>query len=138
MKLAIEEAKNSKGEIPVGAILVKNGNIICKTHNEKEKLKDVTCHAEILAIREAEKIENNWRLDDYEMYVTLEPCPMCGWAILQSRIGKLYFGSYDTNYGTFSTEIDLRKIANSNLKVYGGINEEKCNQLLNNFFENIR
>ena len=73
------------------------------------------------------------------VYVTLEPCPMCGWAILQSRIRTVYFGSYDVNYGAFSSKIDLRKFSNNqNLKVYGGILEDECNNLLNEFFKALR
>ena len=138
MKFAIEQAKMAQGDIPVGAVIVKDGQVIASAFNTKEKDNDVTSHAEILAIRKAEQILGNWRLDDCEMYVTLEPCPMCGWAILQSRIKNLYFGSYDSNYGAFSSKLDLRKLANSKLKVYGGIFEHECDKILKDFFENIR
>ena len=124
MKMALEVAKSADGDVPVGAVVVKNGEIISKACNKKEKDNDVTSHAEILAIREAEKILQNWRLDDCEMYVTLEPCPMCGWAILQSRIKTLYFGSYDNNYGSFSTSIKLQSLSDSNINIYGGICEK--------------
>ncbi len=138
MAIAIEEAKKSEGDIPVGAVIVKNGKIIAKAHNTREKDNDITSHAEIIAIRQAEKLLNNWRLDDCEMYVTLEPCPMCGWAILQSRIKSVYFGSYDKNYGSFSSKIDLRQISSSKPKIYGGIKEEECDSLLKNFFQTLR
>lgn len=139
MKLAIKEALNSNGEIPVGAVIVKDGKVISSACNQKEKNNDVTSHAEIVAIRKAEKVLNNWRLDDCDMYVTLEPCPMCGWAILQSRIKNLYFGSYDINYGAFSSKIDLRNLATgSKLNVYGGLREEDCDKLLKDFFVKIR
>ena len=138
MKMALEVAKSADGDVPVGAVVVKNGEIISKACNKKEKDNDVTSHAEILAIREAEKILQNWRLDDCEMYVTLEPCPMCGWAILQSRIKTLYFGSYDNNYGSFSTSIKLQSLSDSNINIYGGICEKSCDELLNNFFNKIR
>lgn len=72
------------------------------------------------------------------MYVTLEPCPMCAWAIINSRIKTVYFGSYDTNYGALGSAIDLRKTANSKLKAYGGIMEEECDELLKNYFKNLR
>ena len=137
MQVAIEEAQKSGSDIPVGAIVVKNGEIIAKAHNTREKDNDITSHAEIIAIRIAEKKLNNWRLDDCELYVTLEPCPMCGWAILQSRISKVYFGSFDTNYGAFS-KLKLNSYSNSNLKIFSGISEDKCNDLLNKFFKNIR
>lgn len=138
MDIAIEEAKKSEGDIPVGTVIVKNGEILAKAHNTREKDNDITSHAEIIAIRNAEKLLNNWRLDDCELYVTLEPCPMCGWAILQSRIKSVYFGSYDKNYGSFSSKIDLRQISSSKPKIYGGIKEEECDLLLQTFFESLR
>jgi tRNA(adenine34) deaminase len=138
MKLAIEEAKKAVGDIPVGAVVVKDGEIIATAYNTKEQDKDVTSHAEILAIRKAEQVLGNWRLDDCDMYVTLEPCPMCGWAILQSRIKNLYFGSYDTSYGSFTSKIDLRTIASSKLNVYGGILENECDEIINEFFKTLR
>ena len=138
MKFAIDEAKKAVGDIPVGAVIVNGGEVIASAFNTKEKDNDVTSHAEILAIRKAEQVMNNWRLDECDMYVTLEPCPMCGWAILQSRIKNLYFGSYDNNYGAFSSKINLREISSSKLNVYGGILESECNELLNNFFSRLR
>ena len=138
MTEAIKTAKSANGDIPVGAVIVKNGQIIAKACNKKEKDNDITSHAEILAIREAEKFLNNWRLEDCEMFVTLEPCPMCGWAILQSRIKTLYFGSFDKNYGAFSTDLHLNNFAKSNIKIYGGICEQECDEMINVFFEKIR
>lgn len=138
MQKAIEEALKSDGDIPVGAVLVKNGEIAACAHNTREKDNDITSHAEIIAIRKAEKIENNWRLDGYELYVTLEPCPMCGWAILQSRISKVYFGSYDVKYGAFCSSVDLRKISNSKIQIKGGIMEKECDKILKDFFAGIR
>ena len=122
----------------VGALIVKDNEVIAETFNQKELLNDVTAHAEILAIREAEQKLKKWRLDDCEMYVTLEPCPMCAWAIINSRIKTVYFGAYDHNYGALGSKIDLRKIANSKLKVYGGIMEKECTEILNNFFQKNR
>ena len=90
MQLAIEEALNSDGDIPVGAVIVHNNEVLASACNRKEKDNDITSHAEILAIRRAETVLNNWRLDNCDMYVTLEPCPMCGWAIIQSRIKNLF------------------------------------------------
>lgn len=134
MQIAIKEGKKADGDIPVGAVIVKNNEIIAKACNTKEKDNDITSHAEILALREASKKLNNWRLDDCDLYVTLEPCPMCGWAILQSRIKSIYFGSYDTNYGAFSSA-DLLKLSPTKPNIYGGICEDECNILLKEFFE---
>ena len=138
MKFAIQQALKSGIDIPVGAVIIHNGEIIASAYNEKESTLDVTSHAEIIAIRNAEKFLNNWRLEDCDMYVTLEPCPMCAWAIISSRIKNLYFGSYDPNYGALGSKLDLRQIANSNLKVYGGIMEKECDELLSSYFKKIR
>lgn len=125
-------------EIPVGAIIVKDGEIIASAVNRKEALKDVSGHAEILAIREASQKLNRWRLDDCEIYVTLEPCPMCAWAILRSRIKSLTFGAYDTVYGAFSTLPRLQEMSNSTLKVRGGIMESECKQVIEEYFKDLR
>ena len=133
MKIAIEEAQKTHSEIPVGAVIVKDGKIIARAFNTKEKDNDITSHAEILALRKASKVLNNWRLENCDLYVTLEPCPMCGWAILQSRIKNIYFGSYDVNYGAFSSA-DLLKLSQTKPNIYGGICEEECDKLLKKFF----
>ncbi|MBR1424332.1 nucleoside deaminase [bacterium] len=138
MNLAIEQAIKTEKDIPVGAVVVKDGEVIASAHNTKELDNDITSHAEIIAIRKASKILNNWRLTGCDIYVTLEPCPMCGWAILQSGIKNLYFGSYDSNYGAFTSNCDLRKISNNKTNVYGGIQEEECNRILIDFFKTIR
>lgn len=138
MQEAINVAKDSGADVPVGAVIVKNGKIIASASNEREKTNDISAHAEILAIRRAESVLNNWRLDDCELYVTLEPCPMCAWAILQSRIKTVYFGSYDTQYGALGSVLDLREQANSQLKVYSGIMEEECNNMLECFWQERR
>lgn len=138
MHKAIELAKSAKGEIAVGAVIVKNGEIISSACNQKERDNDVTSHAEILAIREAEQKLGRWRLDDCDLYVTLEPCPMCAWAIINARVRSVYFGSYDMNYGALGSKIDLRSIANSKLNVYGGIMEEECDKILKKCFEELR
>lgn len=138
MSISINEAKKSGRDVPVGAVVVKNGDVIATAHNERELDNDVTSHAEILAIRKAEQVLGNWRLDDCDLYVTLEPCPMCGWAILQSRIKNVYFGSHDTNYGAFFSKVDLRKFSTFTPNVYGGIMEKECDELLNSFFTDLR
>mgnify|MGYP004655543143 FL=1 len=138
MKTAILEAKKTIDDVPVGCVIRYENKVIAQTHNERERNNDVTAHAEILAIRKAQEVLNNWRLDDCTMYVTLEPCPMCAWAILQSRIKTVYFGSYNSKYGAFGSAIDLNNISEYKTKIYGGIEEEECNKLLKDFFEGIR
>ena len=138
MRFALEEALKSGDDIPVGAVVVKDGEIIASAHNERELTNDVTAHAEIVAIRKAQQKLGNWRLEGCELYVTLEPCPMCAWAILQSRIKAVYFGSYDRNYGAMGEKLDLRTLNNSSTKVYGGIMEEECDRVLSDYFKKIR
>lgn len=138
MLQAVQIAKGSGVDLPVGAIIVNNGNIIAKAHNEKELKNNSTLHAEMVVIQEAQAKLNKWRLDDCELYVTLEPCPMCAWAIIQSRISKVVFGAHDALYGALGTKIDLRQLANSNLKVVAGIKEEECQKLLNDYIKQMR
>ncbi|PRR80762.1 nucleoside deaminase [Clostridium vincentii] len=141
MDYAIEEANKAleKGEIPVGAIVVKAGIIIGKGYNEKEGKKDPTQHAEIIAIKEACANIGDWRLIGCEMYVTLEPCPMCTGAILQSRIGKLYIGTFNKDTGACGSVVNL--IDNRNLNSF--VNtiwtyDERCSKLLQEFFKRQR
>lgn len=137
MQAAIEKAKQVENDIPVGAVVVKDNKIIASGFNTKEKNNNVTSHAEIIAMNKASNILGNWRLDDCDIYVTLEPCPMCGWAILQSRIKNIYFGSYDNKYGAFSVA-HLEKISDSKPAIYGGICEQDCDKILKVFFEKLR
>jgi len=138
MNVALDKAKSSGADVPVGAIIVKDGEIIASACNEREKNNDPTGHAEIIAIKAAALKLNNWRLDDCELYVTLEPCPMCAWAIIQSRVKSVYFGSFDSQYGALGSVLDLRKTAGSKLKVYGGILEKECDNVIKDFWNNIR
>lgn len=138
MEQAIAAARQGKNEIPVGAVIVREKEIIAAECNRKETDNDVTAHAEILALKAAAKILNRWRLNDCELYVTLEPCPMCAWAILQAGIKSVYFGAYDLNYGAFGSAIDLRKISNSKTKIYGGIMEQECSAVLYEYFAQLR
>lgn len=138
MKSAIEEALKCNIDVPVGCVIKKDGEVISSAHNRRELDDDVTAHAEILAIKDAQKALNTSRLTDCEMYVTLEPCPMCAWAILQSGIKTLYFGSYNPQYGGIESKANLKEIAKSKIKVYGGIEEEECDKILRDFFERIR
>ncbi len=138
MQNALNVAKESGADIPVGAIIVLNGEVISSACNQREANNDISAHAEIVAMREAGKVLNNWRLDGAELYVTLEPCPMCAWAIIQSRLKAVYFASYDQQYGALGSVLDLRKNCNSNLKVYGGIMENECDNLLKTFWSEKR
>lgn len=136
MQYAIEQAKKCIKDVPIGCVIKKNGEIIASTHNRRELDDDVTAHAEILAIKEAQSVLGTSRLKGCEMYVTLEPCPMCAWAISMSGISTVYFGAYNSQYGALESSIKLP--LNPNLKVYGGIMEEECNKILEEFFKSIR
>ena len=138
---AIELAKkciNTENDIPEGCIIIKDNAIVSSAYNLREKNNDITAHAEILAIKDAQKKLNTSRLNDCEMYVTLEPCPMCAWAIIQAGIKTLYFGSYNTQYGAMGSVLDLPKLANSKIKVYGGIEQDKCDKILEEFWKRVR
>lgn len=138
MQKAIESAHQAGNhEIPVGAVVVKDGKIIASGSNSTNKDHLITSHAELIALRQASILLGDWRLEDCDLYVTLEPCPMCGWAIVQSRIRNLFFGSYDSKYGAFSVA-HLEKLTDSKTKIYGGICETECNKLIKEFFQNIR
>ena len=133
---AIAEAKKCIKDVPIGCVIKKGEQIIVSTHNRRELDDDVTAHAEILAIKEAQKKLGTSRLKGCELYVTLEPCPMCAWAISMSGISTVYFGSYNQQYGALQSEVHLP--LNPSLKIYGGIMEDECNKILEEFFESIR
>ncbi|EKQ57821.1 MULTISPECIES: nucleoside deaminase [unclassified Clostridium] len=141
LNIAKNEARiaMSKGEIPVGAVIVKDGIIIGKAHNLKETLNDSTAHAEILAIKEAAKYIGDWRLKGAEMYVTLEPCPMCASAIVQSRISKVYIGTFNKDMGACGSVINL--LESRELNSFVGVKwmyDKECSDILKKFFENRR
>ena len=138
MKIALEQAKKSDIDIPVGCVIEKEGVILSYTSNKKEKTNDITNHAEIIAIREASGKLNNSRLSSCNLYVTLEPCPMCAWAIINSRIKNVYFGAYNLNYGAFGSKINLNNISQNKVNVYGGIMEDECTKILDEYFKNMR
>ena len=142
MKEALKEAKKAynKLEIPVGAIIVKDGKIIARAHNIKEEKQDTTKHAEIIAIQKASKKLETWRLNDCEMYVTLEPCAMCAGAIIQARLKKLYIGTMDTKTGACGSVLNLLKDFkfNHNVELETGILKDDCEQILKNFFKELR
>ena len=141
MNEALKEAKKAYdiAEVPVGAIIVKDGKIIARGYNKKEKNALATEHAEIIAIKKASKKFENWRLNDCEMYVTLEPCPMCAGAIMQSRISKLHIAAKDTVSGACGTVIDLTNNKELNYKLDVCFEEdEKAKNLLLKFFKELR
>lgn len=138
MQTAVETAKKSGLDVPVGAVIIKDGQIISRAVNAREKNQITSHHAEIIAIEKANKKLKNWRLNGCEMYVTLEPCPMCAGAILQARISKVYFGAYDLLNGAFGSKFDMRLITGCDTIVFGGIMEDECLKLLKDYFERIR
>ena len=142
MREALKEAKKAykKLEIPVGAVIVKDGEIIARAHNIKEEKKDTTKHAEILAIQKASKKLETWRLNDCEMYVTLEPCPMCAGALIQSRIKKVYIGTMDEKTGACGSVLNLLEDFkfNHKVEVERGILKEECEKILKEFFIKLR
>lgn len=142
MKEALKEAKKAykELEIPVGCVIVKDGEIIARAHNQKEKKKDTTKHAEILAIQKASKKIDAWRLENCEMYVTLEPCAMCAGALIQSRIKKVYIGAMDEKTGSCGSVLNLLDDYKFNHYVESeiGLLEEDCRRILKDFFLELR
>ncbi len=138
MKEAIRLAQEaaSAGEVPIGALVVHQGVIIGQGRNTREMTQDATGHAEMEAIRTACRARASWRLNDCDLYVTLEPCLMCAGAMIQARISRLFFGAYDPKSGMAGSVFDVFSLpANHRLEVEGGLLEEGCGQLLRDFFE---
>ena len=138
MKEALRLAKCAfrEYEVPVGAVVVKDGRIIGRGYNQRERLKDPTAHAEILAITAASSTLEDWRLSDCTIYVTKEPCPMCAGAIINSRVSNLIFGAYDEEKGCCGSLYQLcgdRRL-DSRTAVKGGVEEDKCTEILQEFF----
>lgn len=142
MREALKEARKAyqKAEVPVGAIIVKNNKIISRAYNLKETKKDTTCHAELLAIQKASKKLQQWRLEDCEMYVTLEPCSMCAGALIQARIKKVFIGTMDYKTGACGSVFNLLEDYTFNHKVEyeTGILKEECEKILQEFFKELR
>ena len=135
---AINEAEqaSNEGEVPVGAVIVQNGEIIARARNNREATADATGHAELLAIREACRVLGGWHLESCELYVTLEPCPMCMGAIINSRLGKVIYGAKDAKAGACGSVIDLRSYPlNHKPQVESGFMKEECAALLTEFFK---
>ncbi len=141
MQRAIELARISaaEGEVPVGAVVVKNGVIVGEGRNRRELGKNALFHAEIQAIDEACGALGGWRLWECDIYVTLEPCPMCAGAIINSRIKRVFFGARDPKAGSFGSVADFNALAyNHKPEVNGGICGEECAALLTDFFKELR
>lgn len=141
MEEALKEARKAyiKKEIPVGAVIVKDGKIISRAHNLRESKNSAISHAEILAIEKANKKLQSWRLLNCDMYVTLEPCVMCMGAIISSKIKNLYIGTVDLKTGACGSFLDLNKYKfNHKVNIEKGILQEKCEYILKDFFKNLR
>ena len=141
MSRAILLAKKAyeAGEVPVGAVMVKDGEIIAEGYNMREQKQNALSHAEIECINKACEVLKSWRLDGCELYVTLEPCPMCTGAIINSRIKTVVFGAYDLKAGSMDSVINLCDYPyNHKPEIYGGIMEDECKEILENFFQNLR
>ena len=141
LNLAYNQAKLAlkHDEVPVGAIIVKDGIVIAKAYNKKETKNDVTAHAEIEAIRKASKVLNTWHLDGCDMYVTLEPCAMCASAILQSRIANVFYGAVDLKGGAIESTMKMYEIKGFNHypnSFY--LKSNKCSKILSSYFKNKR
>ena len=141
MKAALKEAKKAyrKKEVPIGAVIVRDNKIIARGHNQREKSHLATGHAEIIAIQRANKKLGSWRLDSCTIYVTIEPCPMCAGAIIQSRIKQVVYGAADTKSGSHTSIINLFDLPfNHKVVVEKGIMEKECSSIITSFFKEIR
>lgn len=142
MREALKEAEiaYSENEIPIGAVVVHEDKIIGRGHNRKEKFKDATYHAEIIALREAAKIIGDWRLNECDVYVNLEPCSMCAGAMLNARIKKIYISTRDHRMGACGTAIDLLNVESFNhkIEVEFGILEDESREIISSFFKTLR
>lgn len=135
--LEAEKARD-EDEVPVGAVIVRNGEIIARAYNTREKDKNALYHAEIKAIDEACKLLHGWRLVGCTLYVTLEPCPMCAGAIINSRIERVVYGAPDNKAGAFGTMINLNDYPLFKPEITSGVLKEECSQILSDFFKKKR
>ena len=142
MQEAIKEAKKAEliDDVPIGAVIVKEGKIIARAYNKREKNQDATAHAEILAIKKACKKLNSWRLDDCTLYVTLEPCPMCAGSMILSRMKRVVYGAYDPKGGCVESCLNMydHNGFNHYPEYKGGVLEEECSLLLKEYFKKKR
>ncbi len=141
MKEALKEAQKAfaKGEVPVGAVIVLDGKVIARAHNLRETKQDTLAHAELIAIKKANKKLNTWRLEDCDIYITLEPCPMCAGAIMQARMRSIYYATKDLKSGALGGKFNLYdQEFNHEIKLNYGILEQESKQLLQSFFKSLR
>lgn len=140
MKSALRCAQKAfdEGEVPIGAVVVLDGKVIARGHNRRTKRQVATAHAEIEAIEKACKKLKSWRIPECELYVTLEPCPMCMGAVLNSRIKKVYYGASEDKGRSLTHEIATANLLNHTVEVEGGVMEEECKKILSDFFSSMR
>ena len=140
MKAALKCAQTAclEGEVPIGAVVVLDGKVISRGHNRRTKKQIATAHAEIEAIEKACKKLKSWRIPECEIYVTLEPCPMCMGAMLNARIKKVYFGAYEAKGRSLTGALAEANLVNHKIEVEGGIMEEECAGVLSSFFAEMR
>ena len=142
MKLALDQARLAKdiGEVPIGAVIVRNGQVIASAYNKRETFKNPLAHAEILAINKASERLDSWRLLDCTMYVTIEPCAMCAGAIVNSRIDRLVIGAMDQKMGACGSVVDLVRHEKFNHRVdlVSGVLEDQCSSIMKEFFKELR
>ena len=142
MHIALRQAQMAfeQGEVPIGAVIVHNGQVIAAAHNEREQNNDPTAHAEVLVIQRAAKVLESWRLTDATLYVTLEPCPMCAGAIMQSRIKQLVYGAMDLKGGATGSVMNVLDYTlwNHRVDVVAGVLEDECKDILKLFFKKLR
>ena len=140
MKAALKCAQKAfdEGEVPIGAVVVADGKIISRGYNKRTKKQIATAHAEIEAIEKACKKLKSWRIPECEIYVTLEPCPMCMGAVLNARIKKVYFGAYEAKGRSMTPQLAASNLVNHKIEVEGGVMKEECARVLSTFFSQMR
>jgi len=142
MKLALKEAEKAQsiGEVPIGAVVVRKGKVIARAHNKRETDKNATAHAELLAIYQACEAANGWRLTETTLYVTIEPCPMCAGAILQSRIDRVVIGAMDPKAGACGSLLNVLQDErfNHQVEICNGVLEAECSEIMKQFFSKLR
>ena len=140
MKAALKCAQKAfdEGEVPIGAVVVCDGKIISRGHNRRTKKQIATAHAEIEAIEKACRKLKSWRIPECELYVTLEPCPMCMGAMLNARVKKVYFGAYEAKGRSMTEQIAESNLLNHRIEVEGGVMQEECSRTLSTFFSQMR